>query len=243
MLEIDEITVAYGQTQVLSGLSLSVGAGEAVSLVGPNGAGKTSTLGATVGLVRVTAGDIRFEGRSITGTPPEVLVREGIALVPERRQIFATLTVRENLRLSTADVGRSEAEALLERELVRFPALQSRLEDPAGGLSGGQQQQLAISRALMCRPRLLLLDEPSLGLAPKIVDDVFATLEELRRDGVTILLVEQNAMRAVRFADRAYVLNAGRIVLDGTREELDDAERLTESYLGSARPTTDRQDP
>ncbi|MCW2996448.1 MAG: high affinity branched chain amino acid transporter, binding component, partial [Conexibacter sp.] len=235
VLELENVTISYGRTPAVTDLSLSVAPGEAVSLVGPNGAGKTTTLSAIIGMRRITAGTVRFEGEAITGTPPEVLVRRGMALVPEGRQIFATLTVRENLRLATADLSRAAAGDALDRELERFPVLRDRLEHPAGGLSGGQQQQLAIARALLCRPRLLLLDEPSLGLAPKIVDDVFATLQSLREDGVTILLVEQNAMRAVRFADRAYVLVAGRIVLQGTGAELADTERLTDSYLGVAR--------
>jgi branched-chain amino acid transport system ATP-binding protein len=234
VLELDHVTIAYGRTPVVVDLSLRVAPGEVVSLVGPNGAGKTTTLSAVLGMRRVTAGSVRFEGEDVTGTPPEVLVRRGVALVPEGRQIFTTLTVRENLRLATADLDRSAAAEALERELGRFPILRERLEDPAGGLSGGQQQQLAIARALLCRPRLLLLDEPSLGLAPKIVDDVFATLQTLREAGVTILLVEQNALRAVRFADRAYVLNAGRIVLQGTGAELADTDTLTTSYLGVA---------
>ncbi|MFA4927393.1 MAG: ABC transporter ATP-binding protein [Patulibacter sp.] len=237
MLELDQITISYGRTAVVTGLSLTVPQGEAVSLIGPNGAGKTSTLAAIVGLRQITAGSVRFDGEEITGRAPELLVRQGLALVPERRQIFTTLTVRENLRLATADLDRVAAAEALEREMERFPALRGRLEHPAGGLSGGQQQQLAISRALMCRPRLLLLDEPSLGLAPKIVDEVFATLDQLRASGVTILLVEQNALRAVRFADRAYVLNAGRVVLEGTSAELADTDLLTNSYLGVA-PTS-----
>ncbi len=159
-------------------------------------------------------------------------------MVPEGRQIFMTMTVGENLRLPTTDMPTAEAGTAIQRELERFPALADRLDDPAGGLSGGQQQQLAIARALLCRPRLLLLDEPSLGLAPKIVDTVFEVLEGLRDEGVTILLVEQNAIRATRFADRTYVLNAGRIVLEGDRAKMADTDLLTESYLGSIGPAT-----
>jgi branched-chain amino acid transport system ATP-binding protein len=234
VLAIESVTLGYGKTPVVHDLSLTVADGEAVSLVGPNGAGKTTTLSAICGLVRPTRGSIRFQDREINGTATERLVREGIALVPEGRQIFATLTVAENLRLPTADLSREEAEELIEAEVVRFPFLRERLDDPAGGLSGGQQQQLAIARALLCRPRLLLLDEPSLGLAPKLVDLVFETLGDLRERGVTILLVEQNAIRAAQFADRTYVLSAGRMVLTGTREELQDTELLTSSYLGAA---------
>ncbi len=232
MLEIEKLSVAYGNAPAVTEIDLKVGEGEAVSLIGPNGAGKTTTLTTITGLLKPRSGEIRFKGESIGGRKPESLVRDGMALVPEGRQIFSTLTVGENLRLPTADLGRAEASAAIERELERFPALSTRLDDPAGGLSGGQQQMLAISRALLCRPELLLLDEPSLGLAPKLVDVVFEALEGLRQEGATILLVEQNAVRASRFADRTYVLNAGHIVLSGTREELADTDVLTDSYLG-----------
>ena len=234
MLELDGVTIGYGKTVAVEGLSLDVRQGEAVSLVGPNGAGKTTTLSAIAGLLKPRAGSIRFEGEEIAGRAPERLVRSGIALVPEGRQVFATLTVGENLRLPTAGRPRAEAAAMIERELDRFPALAERLESPAGGLSGGQQQQLAIARALLCEPRLLLLDEPSLGLAPKLVDSVFATLAELRAEGATVLLVEQNAVRAVEFADRSFVINAGRLVLSGSREQMRGKEQLAASYLGSA---------
>jgi branched-chain amino acid transport system ATP-binding protein len=233
VLELDKVTLAYGKTSVVFDLSIEVGDGEAVGLVGPNGAGKTTTLSAIVGLVRPARGTIRFEDREINGVATERLVRDGIALVPEGRQIFATLTVEENLRLPTAGMDRGDAAAAIEREIKRFPFLRERLGSPAGGLSGGQQQQLAIARALLCRPKLLLLDEPSLGLAPKLVDVVFETLEGLRAEGVTILLVEQNAIRAAQFCDRTYVLSAGKLVLSGTREELQDTELLTASYLGA----------
>jgi len=234
MLELDHVTIGYGKTTAVEGLSLQVAEGEAVSLVGPNGAGKTTTLSAVVGLLRPRSGSIRFEGREIAGEAPERLVRSGLALVPEGRQIFSTLTVGENLRLPLAARPKAEAGPALERELERFPALAERLDDPAGGLSGGQQQQLAIARALLCRPRLLLLDEPSLGLAPLLVDAVFETLAGLKAEGVTVLLVEQNAVRAVEFADRSYVINAGRAVLSGAREEMREKEKLAASYLGSA---------
>ena len=243
MLELENVTLGYGKTTAVAGLSLSVAAGEAVSLVGPNGAGKTTTLAAIAGALRPRAGAIRFEGREINGEPPERLVKSGLALVPEGRQVFATLTVGENLRLPTVGMAKAEAAAALERELTRFPALADRLEDPAGGLSGGQQQQLAIARALLCQPRLLLLDEPSLGLAPLLVDAVFETLGELRAEGVTVLLVEQNAVRAVEFADRSYVINAGRLVLSGSREEMREKEKLAASYLGSAAAMVEGEGP
>jgi branched-chain amino acid transport system ATP-binding protein len=235
MLSLEQVTLGYGKTTVVESLSLEVGEGEAVSLVGPNGAGKTTTLSAISGLIAPTQGTIRFRGEVINGVPPERLVRRGLAMVPEGRQIFATLTVLENLRLPTAGLERSEADRLIEAEIKRFPFLRDRLSSPAGGLSGGQQQQLAIARSLLCRPQLLLLDEPSLGLAPKLVDTVFETLSDLHSEGVTILLVEQNAIRAAQFADRTYVLSAGRLVLKGTRDELRDTELLTSSYLGARR--------
>jgi len=244
VLKIQSVTIAHRDTPAVTDLNLHVSPGEAVSLVGPNGAGKTSTLSAIAGLHRPSAGTILFKDRDVAGRKPESLVRDGLALVPEGRQIFATLTVGENLRLAGSDLDKAASAELVEKELLRFPALRSRLQDPAGGLSGGQQQMLAISRALLCRPELLMLDEPSLGLAPKIVDDVFEALEQLRGEGVTILLVEQNAIRASHFADRTYVLNAGRVVLEGTRDEMADADLLTESYLGSAitKPDSDGRD-
>ena len=233
MLDLDGLTLTYGRSRAVTDLSLRVDEGEAVALVGPNGAGKTSTLSAIVGLLRPAGGTITFLGRDIKGIAPEALVRKGIAMVPEGRQVFATLSVWENLRLPTGDLRASEAEPLIERELVRFPVLREKLADPAGGLSGGQQQQLAIARALLCRPKLLLLDEPSLGLSPKLVDVVFEVLQVLRTEGVTMLLVEQNAVRASRFADRTYVVNAGTVVLEGDRDSMQDDELLTSSYLGA----------
>ena len=233
MLDLDGLTLTYGRSRAVSDLSLRVDEGEVVALVGPNGAGKTSTLSAIVGLLRPAGGTITFLGRDIKGIAPEALVRQGIAMVPEGRQVFATLSVWENLRLPTGDLRAPEAEPLIERELVRFPVLREKLADPAGGLSGGQQQQLAIARALLCRPKLLLLDEPSLGLSPKLVDVVFEVLQVLRTEGVTMLLVEQNAVRASRFADRTYVVNAGRVVLEGNRDSMQDDELLTSSYLGA----------
>jgi branched-chain amino acid transport system ATP-binding protein len=232
LLELDALEVRYGRTQALHGISLTVGAGEAVGIIGPNGAGKTTTLNAIAGVVRPTGGRIVFEGRPHAGDGPERLVRRGLALVPEGRQIFTTLTVAENLRLPTY-CGRSRAPAHdVERELERFPILRTYFNQPAGGLSGGEQQMLAISRALLCRPDLLLLDEPSLGLAPRVVDDVFAALTALRAEGVTILLVEQSAARTIDFADRTYVLSGGRVELQGTRDELRGDERIERAYFG-----------
>ena len=233
MLTIDDLRVNYGRVPALHGISLHVEAGEAVAMVGPNGAGKTTTLSAIFGLVPPAGGTITFEGESLVGVSPEQILRRGLALVPEGRHIFGTLTVAENLQLgTTARRDRSSAEADLATTLDRFPMLKSYYSSSAGNLSGGEQQQLAIARALLSRPRLLLLDEPSLGLAPVVIDIVFDALEELRSEGVTILLVEQNAARAVEFADRAYILRTGRVAHSGTRDEILQMENFETAYLG-----------
>ena len=233
MLRIADLRVNYGRVPALHGISLHVDAGEVVAMVGPNGAGKTTTLSAIFGLVDVAAGSVAFEGESLVGRTPEQILRRGLALVPEGRHIFGTLTVAENLQLgTTARRDRSAAADDLDRVLARFPALRSYYDRSAGTLSGGEQQQLAIARALLSRPRLLLLDEPSLGLAPVVIDTVFDALEELRNDGVTILVVEQNAARAVEFADRAYILRSGRVAHAGTRDEILRMEDFEEAYLG-----------
>jgi branched-chain amino acid transport system ATP-binding protein len=233
MLTIDELRVSYGRVPALHGISLHVEEGEVVALVGPNGAGKTTTLSAIFGLVQPAGGTIMFEGESLVGATPERILRRGLALVPEGRHILGTLTVAENLQLgTTARRDRDAAEADLARMLERFPMLRSYYSASAGNLSGGEQQQLAIARALLSRPRLLLLDEPSLGLAPVMIDVVFDTLEELRNEGVTILLVEQNAARAVEFADRAYILRTGRVAHSGTRDEILQMEDFETAYLG-----------
>jgi branched-chain amino acid transport system ATP-binding protein len=233
MLAIDELRVTYGRVPALHDVSLRVDEGEVVALVGPNGAGKTTTLSAVFGLVTPAAGWISFEGVSLVGMSPEKILRKGLALVPEGRHIFGTLTVAENLLLGTMAVkDRRAAAAGLEQTLERFPALKTYYGGSAGSLSGGEQQQLAIARALLSRPRLLLLDEPSLGLAPVMIDVVFDALAELREEGVTILLVEQNAARAVEFADRAYILRSGRMAHSGTRDEILRMEDFETAYLG-----------
>jgi len=232
MLELDGVAVRYGRTEAVADVSLHVDAGEVIGLIGPNGAGKSTLLAAISGQRRAARGTITFQGRPIDGETPERLVRRGIALVPEGRQIFATLTVEENLRLPTFARRDVDADALIERELERFPILRTYLHQHAGRMSGGEQQMLAISRALLCGPRLLMLDEPSLGLAPKMIDAVFAALDSLRQEQVTVLLVEQNATRTVAFADRSYVLVHGRVAAQGTREELAGLEEVTSSYLG-----------
>lgn len=235
MLRVDDLVVRYGRSVAVRGISFSVETGETLAIVGPNGAGKTSSLHAIVGLVPVAGGHVRLADAEVTGTAPEVLLRAGVALVPEGRHVFASLTVLENLRLGTT-IRRDRAVA--EREigglLDRFEALGRARGRPAGSLSGGEQQQLAIARAMLCRPRVLMLDEPSLGLAPLIVDQVFELLEQLRADGVTIVLVEQNAARAVTFADRSIVLQGGEVAMSGTASELLGTAQFVASYLGVA---------
>jgi len=236
VLEVEALVVRYGRVTALRGLSLRVAEGEAVAVVGPNGAGKTTLLGAIVGRVRSAGGSIRLGGRELSRLPPERIVRLGIGLVPEGRHIFETLTVEENLRLGAMAAPAGADPARIRQWLERFPVLATYRLTPAGRLSGGEQQQLAIARAMAAAPRLLLLDEPSLGLAPRVVDDVFSLLDELRASGTTILLVEQNATRAAAWADRTYVVRAGTVALEGTRDELRGARaRMTSAYIGVER--------
>jgi len=233
MLNVERLMIRYGPISAVRDVSLHVDAGEVVGVIGPNGAGKTSTLSAIFGLVRPAGGAIDFEGSSLVGLTPESVVRKGIALVPEGRHIFGTLTVGENLLLGTTP--RPDRRAFRDELgdiFARFPILETYFDSPAGRLSGGEQQQLAIARALLSRPRLLLLDEPSLGLAPLMVDLVFEILGELRDEGVTVLLVEQNATRTVEFADRTYVLRDGVVRHSGTRDELVGRLDLAHAYLG-----------
>ena len=226
-----DLHLAYGRIRALQGVTLVVRAGEIVTLVGPNGAGKSSLLRTIAGVHRPDAGSVHALGRRIDGEPVEALVRQGIVLVPEGRATLRHLTVRENLVLGAYVRRDGEIEADLARVLGRFPRLAERLGQKAGTLSGGEQQMLAIGRALMARPRLLLLDEPSLGLAPLVVASIFGTLRELRAEGVTILLVEQNARQALQLADHAYVLETGSIVLEGADLLAD--ERVRAAYLGA----------
>jgi branched-chain amino acid transport system ATP-binding protein len=233
MLEIDRLEITYGREKAVRGISLSVTPGEAVGLVGPNGAGKSSTMNATVGLVKPSGGDVRFDGASVVGQAPDAIARHGVSLVPEGRRVFGEMTVRENLILGlTVRPRGTDTAADIERVLERFPVLRRLYGTAAGKLSGGEQQQLAIARALVASPRLLLLDEPSLGLAPQFVDVVFEILDELRADGVTMLLVEQNVARTIAFCDRTYIIRAGRIELSGSREELQKQDELAQAYLG-----------
>jgi branched-chain amino acid transport system ATP-binding protein len=229
MLELSEVRVAYGGIEVVHGVDLSVGRGEAVGMIGPNGAGKSSILRAICGLLRPAAGEVRFESRTLTGMAPERIARLGVALVPEGRHIFKTLSVAENLRLGAQ--GDDEDETW-EQTLDRFPILRERAGQRADRLSGGEQQQLAIARALLGRPKLLILDEPSLGLAPKMIDVIYELLGGLREEGVTMLLVEQNAARTIDFCDRCLVLSTGKVRAQGSRDELQRSPDLLRAYLG-----------
>lgn len=231
-LVVEELEVRHGAVTAVRGLSLEVGRGEIVGLIGPNGAGKSSTLHAIMGLVRPAAGDIRFYGESLAGHNPEDVARLGIALVPEGRRIFAELSVDENLRLGLAGRRRRNGvDTDLERVYELFPIVKEFHKRQAGALSGGQQQQLAIARALVADPEVLLLDEPSLGLAPKVVDLVFEALEEIRARGLAILLVEQRAQRTVALADRSYVVSNGRLRLTLGPESAADTDRLVAAYF------------
>ena len=234
MLEVRDLELRYGGVPAVRKLSFRVGRGEVVGLVGPNGAGKSSTLLAIMGMVAPHRGEILLAGRSLARRKTEAIVRSGVALVPERRHIFPELTVEENLRLGL--VGRRSREGAaedLDRVGGLFPVVRDARHRAAGVLSGGQQQQLAIARALVAEPELLLLDEPSLGLAPAVVDGVFDALGEIRARGVTILLVEQRAQFAVGFADRTHVLANGELRLTLTPADADDTERITAAYFGS----------
>jgi branched-chain amino acid transport system ATP-binding protein len=252
-LELEGLDVRYGSVPAVRGLSLEVGKAELVGLIGPNGAGKSTTLHAIMGVVPAVAGDVRLAGRSMRGRAPEAIARAGIALVPEGRRIFGELTVEENLRLGLAARRRTNGAGSLARSGAGkagisapggsfkptplaaaydlFPMLSDFRARPAGALSGGQQQQLAIGRALVAEPDVLLLDEPSLGLAPTMVDTVFAALTEIRERGVTILLVEQRAQRTVALADRTYVLANGELRLTLTPADADDTEKMISAYL------------
>jgi branched-chain amino acid transport system ATP-binding protein len=231
MLQVRDLDVSYGRIRALTRVSFEVHAGEIVTLIGPNGAGKSTLLKAIAGILKPQAGSIRFAGEPIQGWRAEDIVPRGLVLVPEGRSTLKHMTVRENLVLG--GYARRDQAGLaqdVERMIDRFPALRPRLGQKAGTLSGGEQQMLVIARALLARPALLMLDEPSLGLAPLVTAKIFAILRELKRDGVTVLLVEQNARQALRLADRAYVLENGRIVLEGA--DLAGNDRVREAYLG-----------
>ncbi len=234
ILEVEGLVVRYGAVQAVRGLHFSLEPGEVVGLIGPNGAGKSTTLHAVMGAVRPESGDIRLRGRSLLGMATESIARLGIALVPEGRRIFADFSVEENLRLGT--FGRRDPNGL-EDDLAwvtsLFPIVQEFRSRPAGHLSGGQQQQLAIARALVARPEILLLDEPTLGLAPTVVDGLFDALGVIRENGVTILIVEQRALLTAEFADRTLVMRNGEIALTVSGDEALDADQITAAYFGT----------
>jgi branched-chain amino acid transport system ATP-binding protein len=232
LLRLDGLEVGYGDLTAVSGVSLEVRRGEAVALIGANGAGKTTTLRAISGLLPVRAGRIEFEGVRLDGLGSAQIVARGIAHVPEGRQLFPTMTVRDNLELGGRAAGRRHRDDALELVFTLFPRLRERERQLAGTLSGGEQQMCAIGRGLMARPRLLLLDEPSLGLAPVTVKLIFDTLQRVNGEGMTIMLVEQNVPRALQLSHRGYVLENGRIVLEGTRESLGTSAHVKQAYLG-----------
>jgi branched-chain amino acid transport system ATP-binding protein len=233
-LEINNLEVSYGAVRALKGVSLEVRQGEVVALLGANGAGKSTTLRAISGLVRPKAGSISFLGQTLNRQSPSRIVAMGIGHCPEGRRVFTGMTVYDNLLLGASQRGDGEIQADLERMYALFPILSERRKQVAGTLSGGEQQMLALARALMSRPKMLLLDEPSLGLAPLIVQSIFSTLEELKQSGTTLLLVEQNVRLALQLADRAYVLRTGQVTLEGNARELQNDERVTRAYLGGA---------
>ncbi len=233
MLEVNDIVTAYGKIEALKGVDLAVSQGQVTCLLGPNGAGKTTLMMTIAGILRPKRGSIRFNGQDIAGKPARMIVEQGIVLVPENRLVFRDMTVEENLMAgafsrSDGKTVQSDLEAMYER----FPHLQERSTQYAGTLSGGEQQMLAISRALMARPRLLLMDEPSLGLAPLIVEDIFRIIRELNDEGMTVFVVEQNARMALQVADHFYLIEQGKVVFDGTPGEMEEDEVIKRAYLG-----------
>lgn len=229
ILSVEDLHVSYGRVHAVQGVSFEATPGSLITLVGANGAGKSSVINAISGVVRPRSGRISFEGKDITRTPAHVLVRDGLVQVPEGRQILGTLTIHENLQLGG---WHSNDTAAMDEVYERFPVLAERRDLPAGALSGGEQQMLAIGRALVARPRLILLDEPSMGLAPKVVDEVFRVIEEIRSSGTTVVLIEQNARRALRAADHGYVLASGEIAHQGPAADLLADDKVVQAYLG-----------
>ncbi|HTS91977.1 MAG TPA: ABC transporter ATP-binding protein [Stellaceae bacterium] len=233
LLEIDDIHVFYDNIEALKGVSIAVEEGQIVTLIGANGAGKTTTLRAISGLLHPRSGEITFDGESLGAIPPHEISQMGVVQVPEGRRIFARLTIDENLEMGA--FARRDRNAILEdkeRMMSLFPRLKERIKQVAGTLSGGEQQMVATARALMARPRVLLMDEPSMGLSPLLVEQVFQTIREINKQGVTILLVEQNALMALNIADYAYVLESGKVVLVGKGADLVDDEKVQRAYLG-----------
>jgi branched-chain amino acid transport system ATP-binding protein len=233
LLELRDLRVAYGGIQAVKGLSLELREGELVSLIGANGAGKSTTLKAICGLLKPQGGEVRYQGRDIGAQGPWDLVAQGLVMVPEGRGIFARMSIEENLRMGAYLRRDGEVDADIDAVYRRFPRLKERHRQLAGTLSGGEQQMLAMGRALLARPRLLLLDEPTMGLAPIIVDQIFEVVRDVHAQGVTVLLVEQNAQRALQMADRAYVLESGELALSGAAAELLGDARVQAAYLGA----------
>ena len=234
MLELQDLRVSYGGIQALKGISLTVEQGQIVSLIGANGAGKSTTLRAISGLEKAAGGKILFDGQDITGKPTRTMVERGLIMVPEGRRIFPDMTVLENLKIGAYLRRDREIASDIERMYSLFPRLKERAWQMAGTLSGGEQQMLAVGRALMSRPRLLMMDEPSLGLAPLVVKDIFSIIQQIRDSGVTVLLIEQNANAALKIADRGYVLETGTIALQGTGRELLNDPAVRAAYLGKS---------
>jgi branched-chain amino acid transport system ATP-binding protein len=232
VLEVEDLVAGYGAFTVLHGMSLSVAAGEIVAVLGANGVGKTTLNRTLSGLIRPRSGRVVFEGRDITRSDHAAIVRAGLIHVPEGRKIFPTLSVRENLQLGSYARGKAERAQTLERVLDIFPRLRERLSQPVGSMSGGEQQMVAIGRGLMGRPRLLILDEPSLGLSPLLTDELFALIHRLHADGLSILLVEQNVLQSLAVATRAYVVEHGHVTLAGAASALLDDPKLKAAYLG-----------
>ncbi|SDI01664.1 ABC transporter ATP-binding protein [Desulfosporosinus hippei] len=235
MLNISGLSTSYGSIQAIKGIDIDVPEGSIVSLIGANGAGKTTTMKSLVGLLKPQAGEIKFLGQEIRGLAPHKIVNLGMSLVPEGRNILAGMTVLENLEMGAYQRKDKEVQKDFEKVFKRFPILEERKQQLGGTLSGGQQQMLAIGRALMARPKLLLLDEPSMGLAPLVVADIFNVIREINQEGTTILLVEQNVRQALKIANYAYVLETGKIVLHGKADEVAKNPRVMEAYLGGAK--------
>ena len=231
LLKVNDIHVYYGKIQAVKGVSFEVGQGEIVSLIGANGAGKSTALKTISGLLHPKQGSIEFMGKDITKLEPNKIVRLGLAQVPEGRRVFAHMSVMENIEMGAYILGRVPEEAV-EDVFSRFPRLKERSRQEAGTLSGGEQQMLAMARALMSKPKLIMMDEPSMGLSPILVEQIFSIIAELRQSGATILLVEQNANKALKITDRAYVLETGRITLSGSGRELLESEDVKKAYLG-----------
>ena len=232
LLEVQDIQVYYGMIQALKGVSFSVNEGEVIALIGANGAGKTTTLHTVTGLLRAKSGHIIYDGQDITKVPPHKIVTMGMAHVPEGRRVFANMTVLQNLKMGAfTRSDKNEIDATIEKVYKRFPRLKERQNQTAGTLSGGEQQMLAMGRALMSQPKIILMDEPSMGLSPIFVNEIFDIIQQINKDGTTVLLVEQNAKKALSIANKAYVLETGTIALSGDAKELMNNDRVKKAYL------------